>query len=536
MEEQRKLAAILFTDIVGFSMRMGEDEKTGLQLLEKHDEILTPIIEGHQGTILKRMGDAIFAEFFSAVRAVECAVEIQQALHDYNSDKADSEKILIRIGIHVGDVVVKGDDLFGDGVNVAARIEPLADPGGIFISGAAHQAITSRKDIYARNLGVRDLKNIIQKHSIYKVYSDKKHWEEEAYLDKKAEALVTTKRRYQTVRGAAISLAIILVVMIGTLIYRAQRITETKFFMFDSVSPNVSQDTLALLTALIYDRMVQSPRVVTISMDNARKLATSAGLLLEPPVTSIGESERKSEISSYLSQLGRALGCEQLAQVIFEGDSDQLNWTVLTYDVHEDFLLFQHSSDQNWQQRIGSIANLASLDILKRVIAPLTGTIVQESRNEVLIDIGSKDGVTEGMTLTVVKPVPIDNGTFVRLFPLANASSGTEYNKTKRLCSFCGQPFEVINVGKTSSFEMSGEFTLSYFCNGYDIEVNMRAAGKGEINFTVAAITVEEINPRTTLCKVLNIWNVPLAEYFLQLDTSDPSYLPKVGDKVQQRL
>lgn len=117
------------------------------------------------------MGDAVFAEFGSSVDALNCAIRIQEKLKEYNHDKGEDERILVRIGLHEGDVIVRGDDLFGEGVNVAARLEPLADPGGICISEALYQSVRNATKIEAVRVGDVELKNILQKYTIYKIPS-----------------------------------------------------------------------------------------------------------------------------------------------------------------------------------------------------------------------------------------------------------------------------------------------------------------------------------------------------------------------------
>jgi len=174
--EDRKLAAIIFTDIVGFSQKMSVDENLALQLLDTHNDILDHSIERFQGRILKRMGDAIFAEFESANNAVNCAIDIQTKLTDYNTDKPTKYLIAIRIGIHLGDVVIRGDDLFGDGINIASRLEPLAEPGGICITQAVYQSVKAHIEIKPELIGEVKLKNIEDKQIIYKFpsfYPDK---------------------------------------------------------------------------------------------------------------------------------------------------------------------------------------------------------------------------------------------------------------------------------------------------------------------------------------------------------------------------
>ncbi|HVE14919.1 MAG TPA: adenylate/guanylate cyclase domain-containing protein, partial [Elusimicrobiota bacterium] len=154
-ESQRHLSAIMFSDIVGYSKMMGDDEQGTLVLLQEHNDLLVPIIERHRGSILKFIGDAILASFASAADAVHCAVEIQQALTARNKGK--DRQILVRIGIHIGDVTRKGGDVFGDGVNIAARIQPLAEPGGICISQTVYHVVQAHPELRMVSLGRRQL-------------------------------------------------------------------------------------------------------------------------------------------------------------------------------------------------------------------------------------------------------------------------------------------------------------------------------------------------------------------------------------------
>ena len=159
----------MFTDMVGFSRKMGADELQALELLLIHDRILSETITAHQGRVLKKMGDAFFAEFGSAVSAVQCAVAIQTALKDHNTVTKPDEQIVIRIGIHLGDVVVQGDDLYGEGVNVAARLEPLAEPGGICLSDMVFKSVRNQSSFGAIHVGEVDLKNILEKYVVYRI-------------------------------------------------------------------------------------------------------------------------------------------------------------------------------------------------------------------------------------------------------------------------------------------------------------------------------------------------------------------------------
>ena len=168
---ERKLAAIMFTDIVGYSRIMSLDETKAFKLLDQHDKILQAIIEEHQGKVLKKMGDAFFVEFASSVNAVNCATNIQESLKEFNETRDSQDQIIIRIGIHLGDVIIHGDDLFGEGINVAARLEPLAPPGGICMSQAVYQSVSSQTELVVHSLGEIELKNIVEKYTVYTIPS-----------------------------------------------------------------------------------------------------------------------------------------------------------------------------------------------------------------------------------------------------------------------------------------------------------------------------------------------------------------------------
>ena len=167
MPIERKLAAIMFTDIVGFTKIMTTSEDTAINILQAQDEIFNPLLEKHSGNLLKKMGDGLLIEFSSAVNAVECALQVQSNIQDYN--KTDGDEFHIRIGIHLGDVLMLGDDILGDGVNIASRIEPLASPDGICITEAVHQSIKSKLKIDAKRISEVDLKHIDDKYTIYKL-------------------------------------------------------------------------------------------------------------------------------------------------------------------------------------------------------------------------------------------------------------------------------------------------------------------------------------------------------------------------------
>ena len=157
---ERRLAAIFAADVAGYSRLMQRDEVGTLRTLNAHRQIMDRLIAEHSGRIANTAGDSVLAEFPSVVDAVQCAIAVQEALTSANSTSLRSERLQFRIGVHVGDVMVQGGDLLGDGVNIAARLESLADPGGICISEAAYGYVRKAVPVGFTDLGPQKVKNI----------------------------------------------------------------------------------------------------------------------------------------------------------------------------------------------------------------------------------------------------------------------------------------------------------------------------------------------------------------------------------------
>src|SRR6516164_1221267 len=170
MSQTRRLAAILAADVAGYSRLMGTDEEGTLERLKalRHD-LLDPKIAEHHGRIVKTTGDGMLVEFASVVDAVRCEVEVQQAMPERNPGVAADNRIELRIGINLGDVIVEGDDIYGDGVNIAARIEALGDAGGVFVSNTVHDHARDRLPFLFEDLGEQQIKNIVRPVRIYRV-------------------------------------------------------------------------------------------------------------------------------------------------------------------------------------------------------------------------------------------------------------------------------------------------------------------------------------------------------------------------------
>ncbi|RUU30854.1 adenylate/guanylate cyclase domain-containing protein [Mesorhizobium sp. M6A.T.Ce.TU.016.01.1.1] len=171
---QRRLAAILAADVVGYSRLMERDEAgTLVAIKSRRKDILQPLLAKHNGRIVKLMGDGVLVEFASAVNAVQCAVELQNAMAAANADVPQDSRIVLRVGINLGDVLVEGGDLYGDGVNIAARLEALADAGSIVVSRTVFNHVRGKVKLGFDDLGEQQLKNIAERVRIYRLRPDR---------------------------------------------------------------------------------------------------------------------------------------------------------------------------------------------------------------------------------------------------------------------------------------------------------------------------------------------------------------------------
>ena len=202
-EPTRQLAAILFSDIVGYTALMGADETRALEILRQSRNIQKSLIESHKGKWLKEMGDGVLAQFSSAVDAVQCALKIQQ--------RANSElDAKIRIGIHLGDVTIENEDVFGDGVNIASRLQSIADPGGIYISESINEAVHAQSDIQTKYLADVELKNV--NHPI-RTYYVSEEWLPRP-TQRKIRELSTSAGKYKVLKGIV---GFVLILLISTI-------------------------------------------------------------------------------------------------------------------------------------------------------------------------------------------------------------------------------------------------------------------------------------------------------------------------------
>src|SRR5215469_1021056 len=228
--EQRKLAAIMFTDMVGYSTLSQRDDKLALELLEEHRGILRKIFPDFNGTEIKTIGDGFLVEFNSALEAAQCAIAIQRALAKRNADAPAERQLQVRIGIHIGDVIHRGGDVYGDGVNIASRIEQLAGAGGICVSMDVERQIRNAVETRFEKLAPTELKNISVPMDLFRIVLP---WEQKSEVTGQRSEV---RKSIPGIRKSALvgTLVLLLVIAAGLLVFqllgrdrRARQIQES---------------------------------------------------------------------------------------------------------------------------------------------------------------------------------------------------------------------------------------------------------------------------------------------------------------------
>jgi len=334
--EQRKLAAIMFTDIVGYSALAQKNEALALKLLEEHRQLLRPLFRKHQGTEIKTIGDAFLVEFTSTLEAIRCAAEIQEALKDYDAAASgQSVKIQIRIGLHMGDVVYRENDVFGDGVNIASRIEPLAKPGGICLSQQVYDQVHNKFAGKVIKLGAVTLKNIQTPLNVYRLLLP---WEKGRSAFANQLAFRVRQKKTRTTITAVLILLFLL--MAGWQIYLKSRpdaralFQEAKVLAAHSSSHLEGRVNNPKVIALLEKAVKADPNFAEASAELA--LAYVIRLFLYAP------EEKELEAKAYLA-VERALSLKPNLPVAYLARG-RLKWTPFNHFPHEDAIKdFKHA-------------------------------------------------------------------------------------------------------------------------------------------------------------------------------------------------
>jgi adenylate cyclase len=324
---KRKLTAILSADVVGYSRLMGEDEAATVKTLDIYKGVISSLIKQHRGRVVDSPGDNLLAEFGSVVDAVQCAVSIQKELQTRNADLPENRRMAFRIGINLGDVIEENDRIYGDGVNIAARLEALADPGGICISKTAFDYIENKLPFGYRFIGEQTVKNIAKPIGAYKVLMETRLIDEEE--EQKAKAPFWKRK-------AVLSVVIILILAIVTFLY-------WKFYPREpSIEPEQvpvvsdSKEAPKTIAVLPFDNLSPDPEQEYFADGIAEELLNS--------LTRISELEVRGRTSSFyfknrdedLGTISKMLNVEYILEGSVRKAGEQVRITVQLINTRKD--------------------------------------------------------------------------------------------------------------------------------------------------------------------------------------------------------
>ena len=345
-EPKRELTAIMFIDMVGYTAMMQKDERKTQNLVKRQRELIKPLVEKHSGEVLRYIGDGTLCTFRSAIEAVNCAVEIQKVLKD-------EDELNLRIGIHVGDIVFEGDDVYGDGVNVASRLEPLAESGGICVSGQVYDNIKNQPEMKTVFLGEKNLKNIAKPIMVYRIALP---WEREI-VPSRSEYLAVHKPAAS--RWIGIGLAVVLI-LVGA------------FWWWSSREPSAIQPgQIASIAILPLDNLMGDPEQDYFVDGMHEALITELGKIGALRVISRTSVLGYRNNPKPITEIARELGVDALVEgsVLLVGDRVRI--TAQLIGVSPERHLWTDSYDRDLQNVLALHSDVAR-DIAKEIKALLT--------------------------------------------------------------------------------------------------------------------------------------------------------------------
>ncbi|MBT3564226.1 MAG: adenylate/guanylate cyclase domain-containing protein, partial [Gammaproteobacteria bacterium] len=341
MSEQkprRKLAAILAADVVGFSKKMGENENRTLKNLKACRTITDESIEANHGRVFGSAGDSVIAEFASPVDAIVAAVEFQRNLRDRNLEIPPEDQMELRVGLNLGDVIIEGDNLYGDGVNVAARLEPLAEPGGICVSGKFHEEVRRKLDLSFVSAGPQEMKNIEEPVHTFMV--------EIGSSSKVLEAITvpTTAEASPT-----------------------QQVSPVQ-----EVAPATTEAKVPAIAVLPFTNMGGDPEQEYFADGITEDIITNLSLWRTFPVISRNSSFTYRGKSHNLKQVAEELGARYIVEGSVRKGGNRVRITAQLIDAEEDHHLFSEKWDRTLED-IFDVQDEVSEAIARRVAPSVTG-------------------------------------------------------------------------------------------------------------------------------------------------------------------
>ena len=343
---ERKLAAIMFTDIVGFSRQMGADEARMLRLLDVHNKLIQHAVAAHHGHVIKTIGDAFLVDFPSVVHAVQGAQSIQAQLRAYNAEHEKAEQIHVRIGIHLGDIVQKDGDVFGDGVNIASRLQSFAEPDTICISHKVYEEVAKKVDLgTVVSLGKPKLKNIAERFAVYALLPEAPAGVRQTLQVQR----LKLSRRLRPVHR--ITVGVVLALIVGGLLT-----TQTPFFFSirNPQSPIRNQAALPLpdkpsIVVLPFTNMSNDPDQEYFSDGITEDITTDLSKIASLFVISRNSAFTYKGKAVKLPEISRELGVQYALEGSVRRTENQLRITAQLIDATKDQHLWSERYDRPLQ-------------------------------------------------------------------------------------------------------------------------------------------------------------------------------------------
>jgi len=341
-DEQRKLAAIMFTDMVGYSALSQRDEKLAQELLEEHRHLLREIFPRFNGTEIKTIGDAFLVEFGSALEAAQCAIEIQRTLAKRNADIAPDRRIELKIGIHIGDVVHRGGDVYGDGVNIASRIEPVAGPGGICVSMDVERQIRNALEARFEKLAPTDLKNISVPMELFRIVLP---WERHTRLTEEPQRRAVRQRRSIPVGWIAAVLLLLVVIGAGVFVFQRQK---TKVAPRQSEAATASTIPDKSIAVLPFENLSSDKENAYFTDGVQDEILTDLAKIADLKVISrTSVMQYKSGLARNLRKIGEELGVAHVVEGSVQRAANKVRVIAQLIDARNDAHLWAQTYDRD---------------------------------------------------------------------------------------------------------------------------------------------------------------------------------------------
>jgi TolB-like protein/class 3 adenylate cyclase/Tfp pilus assembly protein PilF len=339
-DEQRKLAAIMFTDMVGYSALSQRDEKLAQELLEEHRRLLREIFPRFHGTEIKTIGDAFLVEFGSALEAAQCAIEIQRTLAHRDADASADRQIQVRIGVHIGDVVHRGGDVYGDGVNIASRIEPVAGPGGICVSMDVERQIRNALEARFEKLAPTELKNISVPMDLFRIVLP---WERPSPMAAKSETGTRSRRIFATF----IAIVLLSAGLLGYQLWRTRNQSAPR----QDASPartGAATSPAKSIAVLPFENLSRDPDNAFFTDGVQDEILTDLSRIADLKVISrTSVMQYKSGVARNLRKIGEELGVAHLLEGSVQRAANKVRVNAQLIDARTDAHLWAQTYDRD---------------------------------------------------------------------------------------------------------------------------------------------------------------------------------------------